>query len=140
MNSPRGERPAEGTTEPEVADADLLGRLVAGDEDALVSLYRRWRPLVRDAMQFVVMQLSSERLAPKVVEQLELPTDTPPERRLLRLIARVPGLQKIGQVLARNRELHPPLRRALSELENGISDVTVSEIRHIIAAEIPAQI
>jgi ubiquinone biosynthesis protein len=103
-------------------------------------VYRRWRPLVRDAMQFVVMRLSSERLAPKVVEQLELPTDTPPELRLLRLIAQVPGLQKIGQVLARNRELHPPLRRALSELENGISDVTVGEIRHIIAAEMPAQI
>ena len=89
-------------------------------------VYRRWRPLVRDAMRFVVMQLSSERLAPKVVEQLELPADTPPESRLLRLIAQVPGLQKIGQVLARNRELHPALRQALSMLENGISDVTAA--------------
>jgi ubiquinone biosynthesis protein len=103
-------------------------------------IYRPWRPLVRDAMRFVVMRLSSKRLAPKVVEQLELPKDTPPELRLLRLIAQVPGLQKIGQVLARNRELHPPLRRALSELENGISDVTIGEIRDIIAAELPAQI
>jgi len=103
-------------------------------------VYRQWRPLVRDAMRFVVMQLSSERLAPKVVEQLELPADTPPESRLLHLIAQVPGLQKIGQALARNRELHPALRRALSVLENGISDVTIGEIRHIIAAELPTQI
>jgi ubiquinone biosynthesis protein len=103
-------------------------------------VYRRWRPLVRDAMRFVVMQLSSERLAPKVVEQLELPADIPPESRLLRLIAQVPGLQKIGQVLARNRELHPALRQALSMLENGISDVTAAEVREIIAAQLPVEI
>ncbi len=103
-------------------------------------VYRRWRPLVRDAMQFVVTQLSSERLAPKVVEQLELPPDTAPEVRLLRLIARVPGLQKIGQVLARNRELHPAVRQALSMLEDGISDVTADEVRKIIAAQLPAGI
>jgi ubiquinone biosynthesis protein len=41
-------------------------------------------------------------------------------------------LQKVGQVLARNRRLAPKLRRALSELENGMSDVTLEEIRRLI--------
>jgi ubiquinone biosynthesis protein len=63
---------------------------------------------------------------------MELAADTPPEDRLLRFIAKVPGLQKIGQVLARNRNLDPKMRRALTELENGISDVSFSEIRAII--------
>ena len=35
-------------------------------------------------------------------------------------------------MLARNRRLAPKLRRALSELENGMSDVTLEEIRGLI--------
>ncbi len=95
-------------------------------------VYAEWRPLVRDAMIYFGSHLSTARLAPKLVEQIELPLDTPPEKRLVRLIARVPGLQKLGQVIARNRHLHPSVRRELTQLENGISDVTAEEIRSII--------
>ncbi len=91
-----------------------------------------WRPLVRDAFQFVFTHLSIRRLATKVVAQFDLPPDTPPEQRLLRLINKMPGLQKVGQVLARNRRLPPKLRQALSELENGMSDVTSEEVRGLI--------
>jgi ubiquinone biosynthesis protein len=102
--------------------------------------HQAWRPLVREAVLFVVSRLSASRLAPKVVEQMGLPLDTSAEVRLLRFIAKVPGLQKIGQVLARNRDLHPRLRRALIKLENGISDVTIEEICSIINAELASQI
>lgn len=95
-------------------------------------VYAEWRPLVRDAMIFFGSHLSTPRLAPKLVEQIELPPDTAPEKRLLRLIARVPGLQKLGQVIARNRHLHPSVRRELTQLENGICDVTAEEIRTIV--------
>jgi ubiquinone biosynthesis protein len=98
--------------------------------------YAAWRPVVQDAMLFVATNLSSARLAPKLIEQFDLPPDTPAEKRLLRLIARVPGLQKLGQVLARNRHLHSRLRNALSELENGISDVSAEDMRAIIVAEL----
>jgi ubiquinone biosynthesis protein len=94
--------------------------------------YVHWRPPVRDSMMFVVARLSPQRLAPKLLEQMELPLDTPPEVRLLRLIAKVPGLQKLGQVIARNQHLHPALRRALSKLENGIRDVEPTEVRSMI--------
>jgi len=46
--------------------------------------YVKWRGPVRDAMMFVVARLSPARLAPKLLEQLELPEKTPPETRLLR--------------------------------------------------------
>lgn len=105
-------------------------------EQVVPEVYAAWRPLVRDAMLFMITRLSAARLAPKIVEQLQLPPDTPPEARLLRLIAKVPGLQKIGQVLARNRHMHPSLRKALSELENGISDVDPAEILAVIRAEL----
>src|SRR6516225_4105077 len=52
--------------------------------EALVpDLYAQWRPLVQDAMRFVFCHLSSPRLAPKLIEQMELPLDTKPEVRLL---------------------------------------------------------
>ncbi|HYB77022.1 MAG TPA: AarF/UbiB family protein [Candidatus Bathyarchaeia archaeon] len=105
--------------------------------DALVpNAYVKWRPPVRDAMMFVVARLSPARLAPKLLEQIELPPDTPAEARLLRLIAKVPGLQKLGQVIARNQHLHPALRNALAKLENGIRDVQPEDVRSIVAKEL----
>ena len=103
-------------------------------------VHQDWRPLVREAMLFVVSRLSASRLAPKIVEQIGLPADTTAEARLLMFIAKMPGLQKIGQVLARNRNLHPRLRHALIKLENGISDVSVEEIRAIIHQQLEWQI
>src|ERR1039458_2244663 len=98
--------------------------------------YVEWRPPVRDAMMFVVTRLSPARLAPKLLEQLELPLKTSAEVRLLRLIAKVPGLQKLGQVIARNRNLRPALRNALARLENGIRDVQPEDIVAIIRQEL----
>src|SRR5512140_316060 len=43
------------------------------------SSYASWRPPVRDAMHFVIEHLSTDRLAPKLVEQFELPPDTSAE-------------------------------------------------------------
>src|ERR1035437_2350122 len=108
-----------------------IGRLVPGEIPGPDSA-QRWRPLVRDAFQFVFERLSDRRLATKVVQQFELSADTAPEQRLLRLVNKMPGLQKVGQVLARNRRLAPKLRRALSELENGMSDVSLEEVRGLI--------
>ena len=118
---------------------DRIGRWVIQRlpaEDLVPDRYAQWRPLVQDAMLFMFLHLSIERLAPKLVEQMELPSNTPTGARLLKLIAKVPGLQKLGQVLARNRHLHPRLRRALTELENGISDMAAEQVRAIIATEL----
>ena len=98
--------------------------------------YVEWRPPVRDAMMFVIARLSPARLAPKLLEQLDLPLNTSAEVRLLRLIARVPGLQKLGQVIARNRNLRPALRNALARLENGIRDVRPEDVVAIIRKEL----
>ncbi len=108
-----------------------IGRLVPV-ETLVPDSSRRWRPLVRDSFQFLFERLSDRRLATKVVEQFELPAGTAPEQRLLRLVNKMPGLQKAGQVLARNRRLSSTLRRALSELENGMSDVTPQQVRRLI--------
>ncbi len=108
-----------------------IGRLVPV-EILVPDSAERWRPLVRDAFRFTFERLSDRRLATKVSQQFEMSAGTAPEQRLLRLVNKMPGLQKVGQVLARNRRLAPKLRSALSELENGMSDVTVEEIRGLI--------
>src|SRR5437868_8356550 len=115
---------------------DAMARWIVDEivpvEKLVPKSYVNWRLPVRDAMMFVVARLSPVRLAPKLLEQIELPFDTPAELRLLRLIAKVPGLQKLGQVIARNQHLHPALRKALSRLENGIRDVRPEDIRSIV--------
>jgi ubiquinone biosynthesis protein len=119
---------------------DAMARWIVGGivpvERLVPEAYMKWRPPVRDAMTFVVARLSAERLAPKLLEQLELPENTSAEERLLRLIAKVPGLQKLGQVIARNRHLRPALRNALARLENGIRDVKPEDIRMIIQGDL----
>jgi ubiquinone biosynthesis protein len=105
-------------------------------EELVPEKYEEWRPPVRDAMLFVISNLSVPRLAPKLVEQYELPSDTPATERLLRFISKVPGLQKLGQILARNRHLKPALRRALSKLENGIRDVSAEDVCAAVRREL----
>lgn len=102
--------------------------------------YAHWRPAVRDCMTFVISRLSAPRLAPKLLEQIELPPRTSAETRLLLLIAKVPGLQKLGQVIARNRHLGPSLRNALAKLENGIRDVQPKDIVALIRQQLGGRI
>ncbi len=118
------------------AMAEWIVREVVPVEVLVPEAYASWRAPVRDAMKYVVTHLSVGRLAPKLLEQLDLPPKTTPERRLLCLIARVPGLQKLGQVIARNRHLSPALRNALARLENGIRDAAPEEIAEIIRKEL----
>jgi predicted unusual protein kinase regulating ubiquinone biosynthesis (AarF/ABC1/UbiB family) len=149
---PQGVTPAEKVSAIEAALRSPMGQSMREtlarwivDEivpvDRLVpQAYVKWRPPVRDSMVFVVTHLSPARLAPKLMEQIELPPDTAPEVRLLRLIAKVPGLQKLGQVIARNQHLHPALRNALAKLENGIRDVNPDTIRTIVQQALGARI
>jgi ubiquinone biosynthesis protein len=123
---------------------DAMARWIVDDivpvERLVPQAYLKWRPPVREAMMFVVARLSPARLAPKLLEQMELPETTSAEERLLRLIAKVPGLQKLGQVIARNQHLRPALRNALARLENGIRDVKPEDIQAIIQRDLGARL
>jgi len=109
-------------------------------ESLVPESYLQWRVPVREAMMYVVAHLSAGRLAPKLLEQIELPVNMPAEARLLRLIAKVPGLQKLCQVIARNQHLRPALRTALAKLENGIRDVKPADMRAIIEQRLGPQL
>lgn len=106
---------------------DLL-RAVLPVEELVPDAYEKWRPVVRDGFAFVGARLSPERLIPKLVEQLSLPESAPVEDRIIAFIRRIPSLQKIGQTIARNRDLNPALRAQLVDLEDAIHEVSEAEI------------
>jgi ubiquinone biosynthesis protein len=106
---------------------DLLQALLPVDE-LVPDVYENWRPVVRDGISFIGARLSPQRLIPKLIEQLTLPPEVRPDERLLRFIRRVPSLQKVGQIIARNPNLDPGFRDMLTALEDDIQDVDEAEV------------
>ena len=115
--------------------ADWLAAVLPA-ERLVPDAYARWRPLVAGAIAHFLSRLSPARLAPKLVEQFEMPANSPVEVRLSRLIASIPALQKAGQILSRNNRIDPALRRELSQLEDAIRDVEFSAIQEIVHSEL----
>jgi ubiquinone biosynthesis protein len=109
-------------------------------ETLVPDVYRAWRPIVRDAVAYVGTHLSLQRLVPKLVEQMLLPAELPLAQRLIRLIAQMPSLQKLGQMIARNRNLDPAFRAELTRLENTIQDIEPTEVRHEIERQLGHQL
>jgi len=102
-------------------------------------VYADYRPLVADAMAFFLQRLSAPRLAAILAEQKALPGDAGIAQRLTSLLFHCPTLQKLGQVVARNRKLDRELRSRLQMLETvpgtrygeAIEQVIRSELRGI---------
>jgi len=69
-----------------------------------------------------------------------LPPGVSLEKRIVVFIARMPSLQKLGQTIARNRNLDPDFRRELVKLENMIHDVTPEQIRTQIISKLGTRI
>jgi predicted unusual protein kinase regulating ubiquinone biosynthesis (AarF/ABC1/UbiB family) len=58
-----------------------------------------------------------------------LADDVALEQRLIIFIEQMPSLQKLGQIIARNRNLNPAFRTELTRLENEIRDVDPKQIK-----------
>src|SRR6185369_7268995 len=109
-------------------------------EHLVPTVYEKYRPMVIDAAHLILSKLSAERLRIKLIEQLMLPFDASLQERLLMLIARMPTLQKLGQIIARNRNLDPEFRRRLQKLENSIRDATYESILKTVRDELKHKI
>ncbi|MBI4851052.1 MAG: hypothetical protein HY819_04405 [Acidobacteria bacterium] len=109
-------------------------------EQLVPPIYEKYRPMVADAANVILSSLSQERLRIKLVEQMLLPFEATLPERLISLIARMPTLQKLGQIIARNRNLHPKFRKLLQKLENGIKDATYDSILAKVNQELKHQI
>lgn len=94
----------------------VLREMVAAS-DLLPNPYERYRPLLADGLVFFLRRLPPARLRRILAEQSAKPLSTPVAERMLALLHHIPTLHKLGQVLARDRRLHPDFRARLQELE-----------------------
>jgi ubiquinone biosynthesis protein len=95
-----------------------------------------WGPIVHDALLYFLDQLSDDRLLDKLVSLAYLPPGTSRGDYLKEFVSKVPSLQKLGQILARNPDLSPDYRKALQDLENGIHTMTREELVQFISEDV----
>jgi ubiquinone biosynthesis protein len=95
-----------------------------------------WGPIVHDALLYFLDHLSDDRLLDKLVSLAYLPPSSSRGDYLKEFVSKVPSLQKLGQILARNPDLSPDYRKALQDLENGIHTMTREELVTFISEDV----
>lgn len=107
------------------------------DLDALVpECYADFRPLIADALTFFLARLSPQRRAALLAGQARLGANAAPRVRAFEVLRACPSLHKLGQILARHRELDPDFRGELQRLESLPPSATLDDVRAVIAAEL----
>ena len=89
-------------------------------EEAIPEAYARYRPIVRDGIEFFLAQVNRGRLVALAASQLKLNPAVSTQERLIELAKQFPTLHKLGQFIARNPNLDPGVKKWLIHLENGI--------------------
>jgi ubiquinone biosynthesis protein len=95
-----------------------------------------WYPIVHDALLYFLDHLPEDRLQEKLVNLAYLPPESQRGEYLSTFVSRMPSLQKIGQILARNQALAPDYREALQRLENSIQTTSRDELVQFIAKDV----
>ena len=95
-----------------------------------------WAPIVHDALLYFLDHLSDDRLFDKLVSLAYLPQGTSRGDYLKEFVSRIPSLQKLCQILARNPDLAADYRQSLQDLENGIHTMTREELVRFISDDL----
>jgi ubiquinone biosynthesis protein len=88
-------------------------------QQAIPEIYGHYRSVVRDGIEFFLSQVGRHRLMELVLSQLKLNPEADTRERLLELAKRFPTLHKLGQIIARNPNIDPVVKKWLIHLENG---------------------
>jgi ubiquinone biosynthesis protein len=107
------------------------------DSGALVpEQFAAYRQPVADALSCFLENLSVDRQAEILADQIALPATSPVGVRLVSIARHSPILQKLGQLLARDRRLTIELRRLLQGLESAEPTISGTEVRAMIQREL----
>ena len=113
------------------------GFLKSLDFGALVpAAYERYRPAIVDGLDFFLENLAADRAMEILGEQACMPASTAAADGLVAIARHCPALQKLGQVLARDRRLPADFRRLLQHLETMPSSMSVAESRRLAESEL----
>ena len=115
--------------------ADELIR-ITGPAEVIPDAYAEFRQIVSDGIRFLLSKLSLSRLAELVTDQMLLKDSVTAEERLIVFARRIPSLHKLGQIIARNRNVAPCFRNWLICLENDTQGSDIAIVRDKIAVEI----
>lgn len=107
-----------------------------GLRDVVPDVYGRFRPLVLDAVRFILMNLGMGRFIRLLVEQFQLPGDVPAGKRLAELARELPVLHKLGQMIARNQHIDVAFRTWLLCLESRPGGSAGAELTETAAGEV----
>lgn len=119
---------------PWILDEQALAETL-GLAQLMPEAHAAYRPLLVDGLRFFLERLPPLRQARILAEQLRLPEDSSPARRLVTLLRQCPTLHKMGQVVARDQRLAPELRLHLQELESLAPTAPMEEIGAAIQRE-----
>ncbi|HEX2972366.1 MAG TPA: AarF/UbiB family protein [Tepidisphaeraceae bacterium] len=97
--------------------------------------YAEFRQIVAEGVMFYLQNLSPARLARVMAAQMTLPSDADVAARTVLLLHESPALHKLGQVIARHRELDATLRHRLQQLESMEPRTPMEDIRPLILRE-----
>lgn len=104
--------------------------------DIIPDIYGEYRQIVHDGVCFLLSHLSLPRLISLSADQLRLPDSTSHQERLIRLAGQIPTLHKLGQIIARNRNIDISFKSWLITLENGCYGTDMNIIRQMIESEL----
>lgn len=110
--------------------------LMTGADDFLPPQYRKFQKVVFEGAIFFISHLPRKRIANKIVEQMTLPRDTPPGKRMCRLVTNMPTLQKLCQIICRSPGLDPELKKFLVDLEDNSGSMTFKPLQNSIIREL----
>ncbi|OQX07197.1 MAG: hypothetical protein BWK80_49805 [Desulfobacteraceae bacterium IS3] len=104
--------------------------------DVVPNIYRDYRQIVHDGIGFLLSGFSLSRLSDIVADQFQMGKNAGVEDRLIKLAGQIPTLHKLGQIIARNRNVEPGFKKWLIRLENGFHGTDIHLIHQKIKAEI----
>ena len=117
------------------AFAEIIAREIVErtrPQEAIPAVYAHYRPVVRDGIEFFLSHVGRQRLIGLVADQLKLKSDVDTRKRLIELAKKIPTLHKLGQIIARNPNIDPAVKKWLIHLENGRYGTPLESImRHI---------
>ena len=94
-----------------------------------------WLPIVHDAFIYFLGNLSEERLLGLAWNLKELPPNAPRGQKIVALTNKIPTLQKIAQIIARNPAFPQDILESLQVLENNVGATGYDElISYIVEA------
>jgi len=105
-------------------------------EGMLPDVYAHYRAPVLGALTLFFEGLSARRLETIARQQATLPSNATASERLVLLARNCPVLHKLGQTLARDRNLSAELRGRLQQLESSSPSIALSTVEKVLTHEL----